>query len=85
MSIYASVTGKNLDDIRQEFEGKGYGDFKAAVGEAVAETLRPIQESYNELMAARDYLQDIMKKGAEDANRIARRTLGKVYRKIGLQ
>jgi tryptophanyl-tRNA synthetase len=84
MSIYSSITGKTLEEIRQEFEGKGYGDFKTAVGEAAAETLRPIQERYRKLMDSRDYLQDIMKKGAEDAGRIAGRTLSKVYRKIGL-
>jgi tryptophanyl-tRNA synthetase len=84
MSIYSSITGKTLEEIRQEFEGKGYGDFKTAVGEAAAETLRPIQERYRKLMESKDYLQDIMKKGAEDASRIAGRTLSKVYRKIGL-
>lgn len=84
MSIYSSVTGNSLVQIQQEFEGKGYGDFKMAVGEAVAETLRPIQERYHELLATKDYLQDVMKKGAEDANRIATRTLGKVYKKVGL-
>ena len=54
ISIYASVTGKTLEEIVQEFDGKGYGDFKLAVGEAVAETLRPIQERYQELMNSKD-------------------------------
>ena len=62
MSIYSSVTGKTLEQIENEFEGKGYGDFKTAVGEAVVETLRPIQEEYNKLMESKDYLQDLMKK-----------------------
>jgi tryptophanyl-tRNA synthetase len=84
MSIYSSVTGKSLEQIQQEFEGKGYGDFKMTVGEAVAETLKPIQERYQELMTSKDYLRDVLKKGTEDANRIAARTLGKVYKKIGL-
>ncbi|NLU37151.1 MAG: tryptophan--tRNA ligase [Clostridiales bacterium] len=84
MSIYSSVTGKTLEQIENEFEGKGYGDFKTAVGEAVVETLRPIQEEYNKLMESKDYLQDVMKKGAEAAGRIAGKTLSKVYRKIGL-
>ncbi len=84
MSIYSSVTGKTLEQIQNEFEGKGYGDFKMAVGEAVAETLKPIQDRYNELLASKDYLKDVMEKGADSANRIARRTLAKVYRKIGL-
>ena len=84
MSIYSSVTGKTLEQIENEFEGKGYGDFKTAVGEAVVETLRPIQEEYNKLMESKDYLQDLMKKGAEAAGRIAGKTLSKVYRKMGL-
>lgn len=85
ISIYASVSNKGLDEILQEFEGKGYGDFKLAVGEAVAETLKPIQERYCQFMASKDYLNDVMKKGAEDAERIAIRTLNKVYKKIGLK
>jgi tryptophanyl-tRNA synthetase len=84
MSIYSSVTGKTLEQIQNDFEGRGYGDFKIAVGEAVAETLRPIQERYRELMASKDYLLDVMRKGAENASRIAGRTLAKVYRKTGL-
>jgi tryptophanyl-tRNA synthetase len=84
MSIYASVTDKTLDEIESEFEGKGYGDFKVVVGEAVADTLKPIQERYKELMDSKDYLNDILKKGAEDAERIAARTMEKVYKKVGL-
>lgn len=84
MSIYASVTGKSFEDIEAEFEGKGYGDFKKAVGEAVVETLRPIQEKHKELMANKDFLNEIMKSGAEAAGRLANRTLRKVYKKVGL-
>ncbi len=84
MSIYASVTGKSFEEIEAEFEGKGYGDFKKAVGEAVVETLKPIQEKHKELMADRAYLDEVMKSGAEAANRLANRTLRKVYRKVGL-
>ncbi|NLB43380.1 MAG: tryptophan--tRNA ligase [Clostridiales bacterium] len=84
ISIYASVSGKTLGEIVEEFEGKGYGDFKVAVGEAVAETLRPIQERYQKLMNSKDYLNDVLKKGAEDAARLASRTLNKVYKKVGL-
>ncbi len=84
ISIYASVSGKTLEEIVEEFEGKGYGDFKVSVGEAVAETLRPVQERYQELMNSKDYLNDVLKKGAEDAARLASRTLNKVYKKVGL-
>lgn len=84
MSIYSSVTGKSIDEIEREFEGRGYGDFKVAVGEAVADELRPIQEEYNRLMSARDYLNEIMKNGAEQASYISMKTLRKVCKKIGL-
>lgn len=83
MSIYSAVTGKDFDAIEQEFAGRGYGDFKTAVGEAVAESLRPIREQYDRLMGDRAYLEECWKKGAEKAERIAARTLDKVYKKIG--
>lgn len=83
MSIYSAVTGKDFDAIEQEFAGRGYGDFKTAVGEAVAESLRPIREQYDRLMGDRAYLEECWKKGAEKAERIAARTLEKVYKKIG--
>ena len=82
-SKYASDTGKTMDDITLEFEGKGYGDFKSAVAEAVAETLKPIQEKHNDLIKNKDYLETIYKRGAEQANYTARKTISKVYRKVG--
>ena len=84
MTIYSAVTGLTLDQIAADFAGKGYGDFKTAVGEAVAEHLRPVRERYNELMDNKDYLAECYRKGAEQAQRIARRTLEKVYKKVGL-
>lgn len=83
MVIYSAVTGRALDEVRAEFEGKGYGTFKMAVGEAVVETLRPIQQKYHELMNEKGALAAIYGKGAQDAARLARRTLDKVYRKVG--
>lgn len=83
MSIYSAVTGKAMEEIEAEFEGKGYGDFKLAVAEAVAEELKPIQERYADLMKNKDYLEQIYRNGAETANRVAMRTISKVYRKVG--
>ena len=83
MSIYGACTGKSFDEIETEFEGKGYGDFKKAVAEAVVETLRPIQEKYADLMKNKDYLKQVYKSGAERAARVANKTLAKVYRKVG--
>jgi len=84
MNIYASITGNAYEEIEKEFEGKGYGDFKKAVGECVVETLKPIQQRYHELMQDKDYLKQLMEKGAERASGIAHKTLNKVYKKIGL-
>ncbi|MEG1778085.1 MAG: tryptophan--tRNA ligase [Angelakisella sp.] len=83
MIIYSAVTGKGLPGIEAEFAGKGYGDFKTAVGEAVAEELRPIQERYKKLMDDRSYLADCYTDGAAKANAIAERTLQDVYNKVG--
>ena len=83
MSIYSSVTGKSFEEIQNDFAGKGYGDFKLAVGEAVADELRPIQEEYNRLMNDKAYLEACYKEGAEKALMISQRTLDKVYKKIG--
>ncbi|MBE6103210.1 MAG: tryptophan--tRNA ligase [Selenomonas ruminantium] len=84
MTIYSAVTGKSLDDITSEFAGKGYGDFKAAVGEAVAEELRPVREKYAELMNDKAELERLMKQGAEIATKISSRTLTKARKKVGL-
>lgn len=83
MEIYSCITGKSLDEIEKEFEGKGYGDFKLAVGEAVAETLQPIQEKYKALIADKTYLENCYKENAMKASRIANKTLSKVMRKVG--
>ena len=84
ISIYSCVTGKTYDQVETEFEGKGYGDFKLAVGEAVAEALKPVQARYNELMSDKAQLEAILKKGADSAEYLAMKTLRKVYRKLGL-
>ena len=83
MSIYSVLTGKDFPAIQQEFEGKGYGDFKQAVGEAVAQELRPLQERFAQLMDAPDYLESCYRQGAQRAQALAQRTLDKVYRKLG--
>ena len=83
LTIYAAFTGKSTAEAEKEFEGKGYGDFKLAVGEAVADALAPIQAERAKLLADKAYLNGVMQKGAESAARMARRTLSKVYRKVG--
>lgn len=83
MNIYSAMTGKSAEEIEILFDGKGYGEFKEAVAEVVVEGLRPIQEKYNDLMENKDYLETVYREGAEKARYTARKTISKVYRKIG--
>ena len=84
MSIYSSVTGKSFDEIEREFDGKGYGVFKPTVGDAVIEALRPIREEAERIIADKAYLQGVYTDGAQRASYTARKTLRKVYKKVGL-
>lgn len=83
LTIYSVFSGKSVKEAEAEFSGKGYGDFKLAVGETVADALAPIQKKRAELLADKAYLESVMKSGAGSAFKAARRTLSKVYRKIG--
>ena len=84
MTIYSVVTGKTYEQIEDEFNGKGYGDFKLAVGEAVSEELRPVRENFARLMNDKAYLEETYRAGAAVAQRISDRTLAKVKKKVGL-
>lgn len=83
MNIYSCFTGKTAEEIEREFDGKGYGEFKLAVGETVADSLAPIRKRFDELMQDKKYLETVMKNGAESASRIAYKTIAKVHRKLG--
>ena len=83
MTIYSVATGRSYDAIESEFAGKGYGAFKSAVGESVVELFRPIREEAEQLLKSKDHLVNIYTDGANQAARVADRTLRKVYKKIG--
>ncbi len=83
MTIYSTVTGKDFTSIESEFTGKGYGDFKLAVGEAVADHLEPVRTEFDRLSKDKAYLKECYTSGAEKALRYSQRTLSKVYRKVG--
>ncbi|MCL1793180.1 MAG: tryptophan--tRNA ligase [Oscillospiraceae bacterium] len=83
MTIYSCASGKSYEDIEREFSGFGYGNFKLAVGEAVADMLAPIQKKYGELMGDKTGLEKILRDGAQKASHRAEKTLAKVYKKIG--
>ena len=84
MDIYSAVTGKTYEEIEKEFVGKGYGDFKLAVGETVADHLKPLQERYEQLMKDKAYIESMIKQNDEKAAYYANKTLRKVQKKVGL-
>ena len=83
IGIYSCFTGKTADEIEREFDGKGYGDFKLAVGEVCADAMAPIQQKFNEYLSDKAFLEEQMKKGAEEASYYAHRTISKVRKKLG--
>ncbi|MDE7379962.1 MAG: tryptophan--tRNA ligase [Clostridia bacterium] len=84
ITIYTCFAGKTIEQTEREFEGKGYGDFKLAVGEVVADKLAPVQGEQQRILNDKTYLEGVLSDGAERAYKLARKTLSKVYRKIGL-
>lgn len=83
IDIYSTCTGKTPAETEAEFDGKGYGDFKLAVGEAVAGVLTPIQEEVARLEKDKAYIDSIIKENADKANYYATKTLRKVQKKVG--
>lgn len=83
IDIYSACTGKSRDEIEKEFDGKGYGDFKVAVGESVIDILKPLQDRVDDLSKNKDYIDGIIKNNAEKANYYATKTLRKVQKKVG--
>jgi tryptophanyl-tRNA synthetase len=84
LTILSVMSGRSIEVLCDEFEGKGYGVLKDAVADAVIGVLTPIQQRYRELIADKAYVASVLKAGAEKASALAERTLRKVYRKVGL-
>lgn len=83
LTIYSKLSGKSIEELESDYEGKGYGDFKNDLAEVVADALRPIREKALELIENKDQLEEIYSEGAKKAEKIARKTLRKVYKKVG--
>ena len=83
IDIYSACTGKKPEEVVAEFDGKGYGDFKMAVGESVVSVLKPLQEEVERLSKDKAYIDGIIKENAEKANYYAMKTLRKVQKKVG--
>ena len=84
LTIYTAFTGKTFEEAEKEFDGMGYGDFKIRVGEAVVSVIEPIRQEKNKILTDKAYIDSVLNLGAERAERLAYRTLGKVYKKVGL-
>ena len=84
LNIYTLCSGLSIAETEKQFEGKGYGEFKDAVADAVISVLSPIQAEQKRLLADKGYLEGVLKQGAERASYLASKTLSKVYRKVGL-
>ena len=83
LDIYCACTGKTPQEAEKEFDGKGYGELKPAVGEAVISVLKPLQEEVARLSGDKAYIDSIIKENAEKANYYASKTLRKVQKKVG--
>lgn len=83
ISIYSACTGKTPEEAVKEFDGKGYGDFKVAVGESVVSVLKPLQDEFARVSKDKAYLDSVIKNNAEKASYYATKTLRKVQRKVG--
>ena len=83
IDIYSASRGKSPAEVVKEFDGKGYGEFKMAVGEAVVSVLKPIQDEVARLEKDKVYIDSVIKKNAEKANYFAMKTLRKVQKKVG--
>jgi len=83
IDIYCACTGKTPADVEKEFDGKGYGDFKMAVGESVVDVLKPLQDRFADLSKNKDYLDSVIKNNTEKAQYFSNKTLRKVQKKVG--
>jgi len=83
LNIYCSVTDKTIAEAEKEFTNIGYGGFKTSVGEAIVSRLEPVQAKVKELQSNQDYIDSVIKNGAEKASYLAEKTLRKVQKKVG--
>jgi tryptophanyl-tRNA synthetase len=83
LTVYSVATGRTVTDLEAEFAGKGYGELKEGLADAVIEFLRPLQERYRELSADPGEIARILHLGADKAQAIAAKTLATVYERVG--
>ena len=81
--MYSLISNISIEAVEKSFEGKMYSDFKKELGNEMVDYLDPIQKKYSEIIKDKEYLNSVLNKGAEEAFSRARKTLSKVYRKVG--
>lgn len=84
LTIYSQLSGKTIQELEKEFKGKGYGDFKKSLAEAVVNYLEPFRRKQKELQTREVYVDQILKDGAARAQVLARATMQEVKEKMGL-
>lgn len=84
ITIYSLFANKTVDETVKQFENSGYAEFKLAVGEVVADALKPIKTEKDKILKDKGYIDGVLARGAEQASYIAEKTLRKVYKKVGL-
>ncbi len=84
LTIYSVLSGTSVEAVEQHFEGKMYSALKEELGELMVESLKPVQDRYAEISSDKKYLEETLAKGAQNCQYRARKTLSKVYKKVGL-
>lgn len=84
LTIHSALSGKSISELENEFDGKGYGDFKTAVAEVVVDYLRPIRTTALELLEDEKHLLDILHKGSQKARAVAQETIETTYKNLGV-
>ena len=83
LTVYSIATGRSIPEVEAEYAGKGYGEFKDVLADALVEFLRPLQERHRELLADPGEIARLLRVGAEKARALATVTLAEVYERVG--
>lgn len=83
LDIYSACSGRTIEDLLKDYDGKGYGVLKEDVAEAVIGEIGPIRDRFHEIRSDKAYLEEVYRQGAEKASRRATKILRKVYKKMG--
>jgi tryptophanyl-tRNA synthetase len=83
LTIFSALTGRSVEDVEKEYDGRGYGDFKKDLADVVVEFVTPFRDRTQELLADETHLDAVLREGREKAAAVAERTLAEVYERVG--